>query len=57
MKFESLLNQLEEYVLENWGECCEQFELNCSVCQQYLAIHILQDNLDIVKEIEKEKES
>lgn len=51
--FEELYNNLEEFILEHYGETCNEFELNCFVCQQYLALSILKDNIDL----EKGKES
>lgn len=49
MKFERVYDELEEYILENFGEQCEEFELNCLICQQYLALHILADTLELEK--------
>ena len=45
MKFDSLYKHLEEYVFEHWGECCETFEWNCVICQQYVALVILKANV------------
>lgn len=37
---------LEEYILEKYGEQCDEFILNCPICQQHLALQILSDNLE-----------
>ena len=49
MKFEQVMQHLEEYILENFGERCDEFVLNCMVCQQYLAMQILQNTLELEK--------
>jgi len=45
MNIEEVIQWLEEYILEEYGECCEDFIINCVVCQKYLALQILHDEL------------
>ena len=42
-----ILKFLTQYIRKHYGKRCKDFEINCSVCQQYLALDILIENLEL----------
>lgn len=42
----SFLKRLKKSVRKDYGKRCEDFNLNCPVCQRWLMIDLLEDYLD-----------
>lgn len=36
---------LKIYIKKNWGKKCEEFNISCATCQQYMALDILEENI------------
>lgn len=41
------LEFLRKYIKRSYGSKCKEFNISCSVCQQYLALEIISYNLEL----------
>jgi hypothetical protein len=47
MTYKELHEELRQKINEDFGSRCKDFNINCMACQQYLALDILEENLDL----------
>jgi hypothetical protein len=49
MTYKEILNILKAKVRKDQGRRCKYFNISCFVCQQYLMLDLLQDDVDLEK--------
>ncbi len=45
MKFKKLFQELEEYILKKYGECCDEFDIRCETCLHYMVLQTLHTDM------------
>ena len=49
MKYKKIYKEYKKRVEKDYGEKCDDFNINCIVCQQYLCLDIIEDDIDLEK--------